>query len=117
MRPDHNQDDKQDDLFGHLFAQVNGRWLAETEIPADRSTYACPERCGLPGTRCPKLGAYIQIRCWFGAVRTGWGTVPLAPTTRSRNGQKGSRNGPAGAAPAGGTAAAPELAAASLPRP
>jgi len=25
----------QDDLFGH----VNGRWLAETEIPSDRSTY------------------------------------------------------------------------------
>ena len=25
----------QDDLFGH----VNGKWLAETEIPSDRSTY------------------------------------------------------------------------------
>ena len=25
----------QDDLFGH----VNGRWLAETEIPADRSSW------------------------------------------------------------------------------
>ena len=25
----------QDDLFGH----VNGRWLAETEIPSDRSSW------------------------------------------------------------------------------
>ena len=43
----------QDDLFGH----VNGRWLAETEIPADRACWGAFYALAQAADALKKLGS------------------------------------------------------------